>query len=141
MREGGGAGAQEWEGGALDALRGAGGWGPAGAGGGGTRGNEWVQQQQTKHFRRWREGPSASSGEGCSKTCGWDVAGGGAEAGENADADGCGRGAGRARRSGREGALDALRGAGGWRPAGAGGGGTRGNRGYPFSFKDKIKNG
>ena len=27
MREGGGAGAQEWEGGALDALRGAGGWG------------------------------------------------------------------------------------------------------------------
>ena len=27
MREGGGAGAQEWEGGGLDALRGAGGWG------------------------------------------------------------------------------------------------------------------
>jgi hypothetical protein len=26
MREGGGAGAQEWEGRALDALRGAGGW-------------------------------------------------------------------------------------------------------------------
>ena len=26
MREGGGAGAQEWEGGGLDALRGAGGW-------------------------------------------------------------------------------------------------------------------
>ena len=45
-------------------------------------------------------GPSASGGEGGSKTCGRDVAGGGEEAGENADADGCGRGAGRARRSG-----------------------------------------
>ena len=42
MREGGGAGAQEWEGGGLDALRGAGGWRPARAGGGGTRGNERV---------------------------------------------------------------------------------------------------
>ena len=62
-------------------------------------------KRQTKNCRRWREGPSASGGEGGSKTCGRDVAGGGAEAGKNADADGCGRGAGRARRSGREGGL------------------------------------
>ena len=61
MREAGGAGAQEWEGGGLDALRGAGGCG-AGSGGGGTRGNERVRQQRTKHCRRWREGPSASGG-------------------------------------------------------------------------------
>ena len=54
---------------------------------GGTRGSERVRQQQTKHCRRSREGPSASGGEGGSKTCGRDVAGGGAEAGENADAD------------------------------------------------------
>jgi hypothetical protein len=87
-----GAGAQEWEGGGLDALRGAGGWG-RGLAGEAPRGNERVQQ--TKHCRRWREGPSASGGEGGSKTCGRDVAGGGAEAGKNADADGCGRGAGR----------------------------------------------
>ena len=39
----------------------------AGAGGGGTRGNGRVRQQQTKHCRRWREGPSASGGEGGSK--------------------------------------------------------------------------
>ena len=59
-----------------------------------------MRQQQTKHCRRWREGPSASGGEGGSKTCGRDVAGGGAEAGKNADADGCGRKAGRGGRAG-----------------------------------------
>ena len=78
-----------------------------------------MRQQQTKHCRRWREGPSASGGEGGSKTCGRDVAGGGAEAGKNADADGCGRKAGRARRSGREGGLTRCEGrvveGGGWR--------------------------
>ena len=41
MREGGGAGAQEWEGGGLDALRGAGGWG-RGLAGEAPRGNERV---------------------------------------------------------------------------------------------------
>ena len=47
----GGAGAQEWEGGGLDALRGAGGWG-RGLAGEAPRGNERVRQQQTKHCRR-----------------------------------------------------------------------------------------
>lgn len=41
--------------------------------------------------------------------------------------DGCGRGAGRARRSGREGRFEALRGAGGW-GVGRGAGGGRHQR-------------
>ena len=82
-------------------------------------GGEGAKGGRGQHCRRWREGPSASGGEGGSKTCGRDVAGGGAEAGKNADADGCGRKAGRARRSGRERGLTRCEGrvveGGGWR--------------------------
>ena len=51
---------QEWEGGGVRSIA-TGGWvgdGGVGLEGRGTRGNEKVQQQQqTKHCRRWRDGP------------------------------------------------------------------------------------
>ena len=84
-----------------------------------------VSKQRRGRFENMRVGRGwgrGRSGRECG--CGWMREGGGASAQEW-----------------EGGALDALRGVGGWRPAGAGGGGTRGNRGYPFSFKDKIKNG
>ena len=61
------------------------------------------------------EGQSASGeggGEAGSKITGRHADGSGAEAGKNTDVDGCGRGAARVRRSGREGVF-AMRGAGG----------------------------